>query len=283
MGQAGNRLYDKKQIDIEECRQLQLDIFREIIAVCERHDLCYILDYGSLIGVVRHAGFIPWDDDIDISMPRPDYERLKEVFEKEQPSDSVFELRTGMKGNVALPYVQVVNRETVTVKKGRREAYAQAVWVDVFPVDGTSEVKEEREELYENYWKIIYVIRQVIGRYRPYRNPRKQLRQFYFHFIKRCWLGKIIREAERIMKTIDYESSDAVFCYPTVYGADEKNHKKYYENRMEMTFEGISCMVPKDYDEKLQGIYGDYRTLPPEEERKGHDYIAYYRKGKEKV
>lgn len=56
MGQARGR-----QISMEECRQLQLDIFREIVEVCERHKLCYILDYGSLIGVVRHAGFIPWD------------------------------------------------------------------------------------------------------------------------------------------------------------------------------------------------------------------------------
>lgn len=277
MGQARGR-----QISMEECRQLQLDIFREIVEVCERHKLCYILDYGSLIGVVRHAGFIPWDDDIDISMPRPDYERLKEVFNEEQPSNSVFELRTGLKENVAIPYIQVVNRETVTVKKGRRESYAQSVWVDVFPVDGTSEVMEERKELYENYWKSVYAIRQVIGRYKPYRNPKKQVRQFYFHFVKKYRLGKMLREAEAIMKTIDYESSNVVFCYPTVYGADEKNHKKYYENRMKMTFEGISCMVPRDYDEKLQGIYGDYRKLPLEEERRGHDYVAYYRKERKK-
>lgn len=65
-------------------------------------------------------------------------------------------------------------------------------------------------------------------------------------------------------------------------GADEKNHKKYYENRMKMTFEGISCMVPRDYDEKLQGIYCDYRKLPLEEERRGHDYVAYYRKERKK-
>ena len=64
-----------EQIRNEELKQIELDIFQQVIEICEKHNLRYIVDYGSLIGIVRHGGFIPWDDDIDVSMPRPDYEK----------------------------------------------------------------------------------------------------------------------------------------------------------------------------------------------------------------
>ena len=70
-------------ISLEKCKEIELDMFRQIIKVCEKYKLRYILDYGTLIGAVRHGGFIPWDDDIDISMPRPDYNVFKQVFDKE--------------------------------------------------------------------------------------------------------------------------------------------------------------------------------------------------------
>lgn len=109
-------------ISLEECKEIELDMFRQIVKVCEKHKLRYILDYGTLIGAVRHGGFIPWDDDIDISMPRPDYNVFKQVFDRET-ENSRYELRTGMKGNVAIPYIQVVHRDTITQKKGRREMH----------------------------------------------------------------------------------------------------------------------------------------------------------------
>lgn len=261
---------------MEECKQIELTIFKKVIEVCERHNLRYIVDYGSLIGVVRHGGFIPWDDDIDISMPRPDYELFKEYFEQEKERDSRLELRTGMIANVVLPYIQIVDRNTITEKKGRRDAFAQAVWVDVFPVDGAGNCLEQQEEIYYNYWENIKKIRQIIGRYKPYLNPFKQIRQFYWHHIKKYQLKALLAETEKQMQHFDYETSERVFCYCTVYGSNEKNHKKYYEDRISMEFEGISCKVPREYDEKLRGIYGDYRVLPSEENRKGHEFTAYY-------
>lgn len=259
----------------EEMKQMELHIFSRVIDVCEHHNLRYILDYGSLIGVVRHGGFIPWDDDIDISMPRPDYEKFKVLFLQENEEDEL-ELRTGMKGNVALPYVQVVNKNTITVKKGRREAYAQSVWVDVFPIDGAGSTQEQKDKVYDAYWEKIRESRKIIGRYRPFLNPFKQLRQFYWHHLKKYCLSKIIAQAEEIMQTYEYETAEDVFCFCTVYGTKEKNEKSFYEDRVTMEFEGVTCKVPREFDRKLRGIYGDYTKLPPEEKRKGHDFEAYY-------
>ncbi len=269
-----------KEIAIEECKQIELEIFQVIIELCERHNLRYILDYGSLIGAVRHGGFIPWDDDIDVSMPRPDYERFKELWNEERREDTQYELRTGMKGNLAIPYIQVVHTGTLAEKKGRRKNYTQSVWVDVFPIDGAGETKEQCEEIYQQYWKKIEESRKIFGRYHPYLNPIKQVKQWYWHHIKKFQLPRIIREAEDMMQTYDYEKSTYVFCYPTIYGTKEHNEKSFYENRVDMTFEGISCKVPKEYDRKLAGIYGDYMTPPPKEKQKGHDYVAYWKEGR---
>ena len=79
------------------------------------------------------------------------------------------------------------------------------------------------------------------------------------------------------MKKCDYDACDDIFCLATIYGRKEKNRKEYYEERMDMEFEGIPCKVPRDYDEKLKNIYGDYMQLPPEKERKGHNFVPFYR------
>lgn len=262
-------------LDEWEMKQIELHIFSKVIDICERHNLRYILDYGSLIGAVRHGGFIPWDDDIDISLPRPDYEKFKILFLQENDDDEL-ELRTGMKGNLALPYTQIVNTNTITVKKGRRNVFAQAVWVDVFPVDGAGNTQEQKNMVYDTYWKKVRESRKIIGRYQPFLNPVKQIRQFYQHCLKRYGLAKIVAQAEEVMQTYEYDASKNVFCFCTVYGTKEKNEKSYYEDRVNMEFEGISCKVPREYDRKLRGIYGDYTKFPPEEERKGHDFDAYY-------
>lgn len=266
----------EEPISMEKCKQIELDILKQIIEICERHKLRYIVDYGTLIGTVRHGGFIPWDDDIDVSMPRPDFEMFKQIFDQETGAESCMELRTGMRANIALPYIQVVDKNTTTVKRGRRKAYAQSVWVDVFPIDGAGKDASQLEDVYQKYWDKIRESRKIIGRYQPYLNPWKQIKQFYLHYIRKFRLGRIIRQAEQIMQTYDYDASEQVFCFCTVYGTKEKNDKSFYEERIQMEFEGIPCKVPKEYDKKLRGIYGDYMTLPPESERKGHDYTAYF-------
>ncbi|MGN1205472.1 MAG: phosphorylcholine transferase LicD [Eubacterium sp.] len=267
----------RTEIPDEEVRTIELAIFSHIVKICEKYNLRYIIDYGTLLGAVRHGGFIPWDDDIDISMPRPDYEIFKNIFPEETKTSSQYELRTGMIGNIAIPYIQVVHTGTITEKKGRREKYAQSVWVDVFPVDGAGVLKEDLEENYKDYWKKITETRKILGRYKPYRNPVKQLRQFYNHYIRSFQLGKIVAQAEACMKKYEYDACEDIFCLATIYGTKEKNKKEYYEDRIEIEFEGISCKVPRAYDQKLRDMYGDYEKLPPVEKRKGHDFVAYYK------
>lgn len=268
---------ERKIIPEKEIRQIELDIFRQIIRVCEKYELRYIMDYGTLLGAVRHGGFIPWDDDIDLSMPRPDFEKFYQVFEQEMTEYPQYELRRGMKSDLALPYIQIVHTGTITEKNGRREKYGQALWVDIFPIDGGGNSRAEIEQVHAAYWEKINESRQIFGRYKPYLNPIKQIRQFYTHHIRSFALGKIIAEAEQCMQTYDYEQSELIFCYCTFCGTKEINKKKYYEDRIELEFEGIPCKVPRDYDEKLKNIYGDYMQLPPEEERKGHDFVPFYR------
>lgn len=265
------------EISEEEVKKIELAIFSSIVEVCEKHQLRYIIDYGTLLGAVRHGGFIPWDDDIDISMPRPDYEIFKKVFPEEMKNNPRCEQRTGMQGDLALPYIQIVDTGTITEKKGRRKKYAQSLWVDVFPVDGAGFTREDLEENHAEYQKNIAETRKIFGRYKPFLNPLKQIRQFYNHYIRSYQLKKYVWRAEQCMKKYEYDACDHIFCFATPYGTKEKNSKEYYEDRIDMEFEGITCKVPRAYDQKLRDMYGDYHELPPIEKRKGHDFVPYYR------
>ena len=79
------------------------------------------------------------------------------------------------------------------------------------------------------------------------------------------------------MNKYDYDACENIFCLATIYGTKEKNRKEYYEDRIDMEFEGITCKVPRAYDRKLRDMYGNYHELPPVEKRKGHDFVPYYR------
>ena len=105
----------------------------------------------------------------------------------------------------------------------------------------------------------------------------KQIRQFYDHHIRSLCLEKYVKQAEECMKKYDYDACENIFCLATIYGTKEKNRKEYYEDRIDMKFEGITCKVPRAYDRKLRDMYGNYHELPPVEKRKGHDFVPYYR------
>ena len=116
----------------EECRERQLAILSEVAKLCDKHSIQYSLAYGSLIGAVRHKGFIPWDDDIDILLLRKDYEKLSDILKK-QKDVSWMELLEESTGVNVFPYMKVIDNRTI-VKPDDNNAL-HGIWIDVFPID----------------------------------------------------------------------------------------------------------------------------------------------------
>lgn len=144
-----------KKIDGSEFKKLTLQLLISFAKICEQNELRYVLDYGTLLGCVRHGGFIPWDDDIDVTMPREDYEKIKTITARDKylfGKDYRLEYLCGKEVCVAKPYLNLVDIRTIT-KGNRIPKYYYPVWIDIFPMDyyhNKNEV-EQTLKLYDRY------------------------------------------------------------------------------------------------------------------------------------
>ena len=134
----------------EEVKRKEVEILNHIVAMCEKHGLRYYLSYGTLLGAIRHKGFIPWDDDIDISMPRADYEQLLKVM-LANPDKRFVALTPKSKG-YPYHYAKVVDLSTKLVEEDLDDFAGNGLWVDIFPLDGVDTTEPTRQKELAKYF-----------------------------------------------------------------------------------------------------------------------------------
>ena len=257
----------RKPIDAEESKRLQLEILDGIDRYCRERGLRYSLAYGTMIGAVRHQGFIPWDDDIDLMMPRPDYDR----FRKEFKAEGFYVVDLAERDDCVETFVKVCKSGTVMVDKN----FGRELWgvnVDVFPIDGAP--SENLAEHYDSLNRIREKCFQLCPYYKSVRKGRFPLMLKYFLKRLRYFYPGSFRSLKRKLvdgqKAIPYETSEIV----GIYYASEKTRtflpKRVYDEIGTILFEGREYAAPKDYDTYLTNLYGDYMQLPPVEKRVSH-------------
>lgn len=122
-----------KKLTIEDAKQIELEILDYIDTLCKKHNINYIINYGTLIGAVRHEGFIPWDDDIDLSMPREDYQRFINIFQKEKSKYKLLSLETDK--NYFNNFIKIIDSTTKIIDTRNTKTYESGVFIDIFPMD----------------------------------------------------------------------------------------------------------------------------------------------------
>ena len=270
----------------ENLRQLQmieLDILKQVLAICDKHLLTYFMLGGTLLGAVRHKGFIPWDDDIDIGMPRPDYEKFLAQAEKEIVSP--YQLHTHQNGNGEYSYYYA--RVENTSIKVRRKAAAKTViipaWVDVFPLDGVPETESEFNKWNKRNRKNSLLLSLSQFEYffsleRSKRSSNQKAAILVKKIIAYTKVYKLIdptaawNALDRSLKSCDYETSSRLINYCGYWGLKEMFPKSVYGKGRLYPFEDLMLNGPEDYDYVLKQMYGDYMTPPPEDQRE-HHYI----------
>ncbi len=268
----------EKQINAEELKKLQLEILQTVHDFCEKNDIHYSLCGGTLLGAVRHKGYIPWDDDIDIMMSRPDYERFHRLF-NEQEKSSLKVISSLNDAQFFHPFAKLVNTKTFLIEKYDRKIDSMGVNIDIFPLDGLPDDEKKRE----NYWKKIKRRKFINGclyqkNSRKEKGIKKLLRRCLFLLFKPLSGNHFAKKINAFAKNNDYFSSRFLACSVFGYGKREQMPKEVFESFVDLDFEGKKFKAMQGYETYLSNIYGDYMQLPPVEKQVAkHDFEVYWR------
>ena len=267
-----------KRLDLKEIKNIELNLLKEFDELCEINNLYYTLCGGTLLGAVRHGGFIPWDDDIDVLMPRPDYDRLlnEEGINFEGLPDYI-NILSWKKGNLNFPFIKMTDSRTrISVDYYDSETNVKEIWIDIFPIDGNPVNEKELRKVYKSSIALRKILLLKLSKNGEGKSKLKQylkpILKLPFAFLN---IRKVCEMIDELAQKYDYEKSEYIGGIVWGYGPQERILKRDYLNSIRMNFENQYFQVPSNYEQYLKQLYGNYMELPPESKRVVHGIHAY--------
>ena len=258
--------------DLNELKSIELEIMKKIHYFCVENDIKYFLSYGTLIGAIRHKGFIPWDDDIDILLPRPDYNKFVELFPKYAVDNDIY--LTNNKTNPVLirPYSKVCDARTVQYEPKYKDPDPRGVFVDVWPLDGLP--KNPIKRFF--YTKIMYIkyVHMMASLTNIDYIPKKNIfKRFLIKLFNKTNYVKLVDKYDKYIRKYDYDNSKYIVS-SAVKAMVLK--KELFDTGRLIDFEDTKFYIPSGYDRYLRKFYGDYMTPPPIDKQVPHHVINTY-------
>lgn len=275
---------EKEVIGVDEQKRILLEILQKMHNICEANGINYYLGYGTLLGAVRHGGFIPWDDDIDIWMFREEYDKLASLFEsKEDEYERSYNLKliNAYNSNGYYAHMAKVYDTRTYLIENVIQSIPIGSYVDIFVIDYLSNDKELAYKLTKSlkkYRRVLDAKNVKLSKERKmYKNWILLIGRIAFKLINRNWiLRKLDTKAQKYAMLTDSKYCGAVSAQ--VYFEKEVFLTEWFAEKELLSFEDSSFWCPKRYDEILERLYGNYMELPPEEKReKRHENIVYWR------
>lgn len=273
----------KRELTIQETQKISLEILNTVATICEEQHFRYALIYGTLIGAVRHHGYIPWDDDVDIMMPRNDYDRFLAYMKlniQKYPNLRVFNRQECRE----YPYmITRISDDRYTIVMENEEPFGMGVFIDIYPYDGLGNTKKEALKFGLKGDRLSSLCYQATRKRFAIETTtalwRKILKFPVYLFARLCGKDRFQDKLEKLAGVKDYDSSKYVGCVIWLsWGEKDIFPRKWFDETIMMPFEQYEFRVPKEYDKVLRHEYGDYMQLPPENERVGHHFFKVYEK-----
>lgn len=262
-----------KVISVEELKSIQIEILKEVHDFCLLKGLKYSLAYGTLIGAIRHKGFIPWDDDIDILMPRPDYEILKREF---RHPVLVFTDRD-VDPNCYVTFGKIYNSRTIMHECTDYDS-EYGVSIDVFPIDGLPNDTDEAINHYKKLSRMRKLLDFKMVKVSSTRSVLKNLVLIGGKLLLSPFKRKSLQDyVIKLKKKYRYEDSN--YVAELSFGTYKRIlPKSVFESYILHRFENEDFFIIKEYDKYLTSVFGDYMKLPPIEKRVSHhSFKAYWK------
>lgn len=268
----------KKSICLDEYKELLLEILKDVDSFCQKNSIKYFLTSGTLIGAIRHKGFIPWDDDIDIAMLREDYEVFVRTYSSSKDYYKLLSLETDRK--YAFPFAKVVDDRVALVENVSKRVEIGA-YLDVFPIDNcpgesASEACKTIDDM--NYLRTLRDLKNIrLSKKRSFwKNAILAFCKLLTIFISKRLVAELT--SKKAKKNRYCECKYVAGLTNTTYGHGEIIPKECFRNVIDVEFENCFFKAPEGYDLILTSYYGDYMKLPPEEKRVSHhDFECWYK------
>lgn len=261
-------------VPLKAMQNCEFEILKYIRDVCEEHGLRYYLAYGTLIGAIRHQGFIPWDDDMDVHIPREDYLKLIEIMaENPHPYYRLVSRETSPKFTHIL--AKMIDTRTTLIQKAHwTERVPLGVYVDIFVLDGAGNTPAEAEAAYYEAFACYFQWEKAATIMFPPDRVRREAFNKWLHHIPAKLLGEryYMDRHTAICMERDYDAGSYVAAMAAATPEPARNvwKKDWFGDGSNVTFNGEHFRAPADPDAVLRPEYGDYMQLPPPEQRASH-------------
>ena len=266
-----------RQIQIDQLKQIQLEIMDYFHSWCINHRITYYITAGTLIGALRHKGYIPWDDDIDLVMLREDYDRLLEEFPKSETG--VYKLHSYETDDSCIyTYAKLCDTRTVLIDGDEKNSVPIGVNIDIFPLENATDNYDDAVKLKKNIkpFDSILVVKQMVRVDRGFsKNVLLIILKAISGLFSYKWLiGMVIKKATVYKKNL--HSRYVVNAVIYAKGEKEILERKWFHDVVELDFEGRQYFAPIGADNYMRRLFGDYMQLPPIEKRISHHYFKAY-------
>ncbi len=271
--------YTRQQL--RDVQMIELELLLKFDEICKKYKLKYQLMSGTLLGAVRHKGFIPWDDDIDVCMLRKDYEEFLKSCSSEELGNNYFLQTNKTDPSSVIQFAKLRKNNTIFEPENEVGSSShKGIYIDIFPLDNVKPNTEDGNKQYSDF-KFYYsiVTSTVKSRVKTSKTPWKKVLRYCFYGITRIIPKQYFdNKLERILKR--FENEDTEYVNHLTNGTTGNRPKRFlmkrilFNDMIELEFEGHMFPAPRKYDEILTRSYGDYMSLPPKDEQIPHHGIV---------